>query len=305
MQPGYLKIPREELIRRAEKAKSRLADCDLCPNNCGVNRLEGQVGLCRAKYNPKVASYNLHQGEEPAISGSRGSGTIFFSNCTLKCGYCQNWPISQKGNGVVTDIPGLAGMMLELKGRGAHNINLVTPTHYMPQFLEALVIAADGGLDIPIVYNTSGYEVVTALRLLDGIVDVYLPDMRYACDLQGKKYSKAKMYSSYNRAAVREMYRQVGNLVTDEDGIAVKGLIIRHLVLPGGISGTEEVMKFIAEELSRDVAVSLMDQYFPAYKAEGIPELARRITAEEYQAAVDVMEKYGLEEGWVQEHEVP
>src|SRR5512143_87696 len=149
MLPGYLNIPREELIRRAEKAKERLKSCDLCPNDCGVNRLEGELGLCNSKYNPKVASYNLHFGEEPPISGERGSGTIFFSNCTLKCGYCQNWPISQKGNGVETDIPGLAGMMLELTARGAHNINLVTPTHYMPQLLEALVIARDRGLDIP------------------------------------------------------------------------------------------------------------------------------------------------------------
>jgi putative pyruvate formate lyase activating enzyme len=302
MQPGYLNIPHEELIRRAEKAKARLAECDLCPNNCGVNRLEGQVGICRAKYNPKVASYNLHNGEEPAISGLLGSGTIFFSNCTLKCGYCQNWPISQKGNGVETDIAGLARMMLELKNRGAHNINLVTPTHYMPQFLEALCIAVDGGFDLPIVYNTSGYEVVPALRLLDGIVDIYLPDMRYACDMQGKKYSKARMYSSYNRAAVKEMFRQVGNLITDEDGVAVKGLIIRHLVLPGGISGTLEVMRFIAEEVSKGVHISLMDQYFPAYKADGIPELARKITLDEYESAIDIMESFGLHEGWIQEH---
>jgi len=301
MQPGYLKIPLDELRGRAAKAKEKLKDCDLCPNNCRVNRLDGEVGVCRAGAEAKVASWNLHNGEEPPISGTRGSGTIFFSFCTLKCAYCQNWPISQKGNGEETDAAGLAGMMLELKRRGAHNVNFVTPTHYMPQILEALCIAVEAGLDLPIVYNTSGYEVLPSLRLLDGIVDVYLPDMRYACDKQAKKYSRAKMYSAYNRAAVKEMYRQVGNLVTDEDGLAVKGLIVRHLVLPGGISGTEEVMKFLASEVSKGVYISLMSQYFPAHKATTIPEISRKVTADEYQAAVDILEKYGLEEGWVQE----
>jgi len=301
--PAYLGFPREELISRAEKAKAKLASCDLCPNNCGVNRLEGQVGICRAKYLPEVASANLHFGEEPPLSGTRGSGTIFFSHCTLACVYCQNWPISQKGNGKQATIDGLAGMMLELQRRGAHNVNFVTPTHYMPQILEALVVAVDRGFSLPLVYNTSGYEVVPSLRLLDGIVDIYLPDMRYACDRQAKRYSRARMYSMYNRAAVKEMYRQVGNLATDEHGIAVRGLIIRHLVLPGGISGTEEIMKFLAEEVSKDVYISLMAQYFPAYKATTIPELSRKITGDEYQAAIDAMERYGLTEGWVQEIE--
>jgi putative pyruvate formate lyase activating enzyme len=302
MKPVYLNISRDELARRAKKAKEKLAACDLCPNDCGVNRFDGELGLCGAGADVKVASWNLHHGEEPAISGTRGSGTIFFSHCTMKCAYCQNWPISHKGNGTVTDATGLAAMMLELKVRGAHNVNLVTPTHYMPQILEALAIAVDGGFDLPIVYNTSGYEVVPALKLLDGIVDIYLPDMRYACDTQAKKYSKAKMYSVYNRAAVKEMFRQVGLLKTDEDGIAVRGLIIRHLVLPGGISGTEEIMKFIAEELSPKVAISLMDQYFPTYRADAFPEINRKITAAEYQAAMDIMDGYGLHEGWVQEH---
>ncbi len=301
--PGYLELSRDELRARAEKAKAKLASCELCPNNCGVNRLEGQVGLCRAKYLPKVASANLHTGEEPPISGTRGSGTIFLSHCTLNCVYCQNWPISQKGNGKETSIEGLADMMLGLQRRGAHNVNFVTPTQYMPQILEALVLAVDNGFELPIVYNTSGYEAVPALRLLDDIVDVYLPDMRYACDRQAKRYSRARMYSMYNRAAIKEMYRQVGNLVTDEDGIAVRGLIIRHLVLPGGISGTEEIMKFLAHEVSRDVHISLMAQYFPAYLAETMPELNRKITAGEYQAARDAMERYGLTEGWVQEIE--
>jgi putative pyruvate formate lyase activating enzyme len=302
MKASYLNISRDELARRVEIAKGKLAACDLCPNDCGVNRLTGELGLCGAGADVKVASWNLHHGEEPAISGTRGSGTIFFSHCTMKCAYCQNWPISHKGNGTGTDARGLAGMMLELKARGAHNVNLVTPTHYMPRILEALAIAVDGGFDLPLVYNTSGYEVVPALKLLEGIVDIYLPDMRYACDNHAKKYSKAKMYSVYNRAAVKEMFRQVGLLETDEYGVAVRGLIIRHLVLPGGISGTEEIMKFIAGELSRDVAISLMDQYFQTYRADTFPEMNRRITSAEYQAAMDVMDRYGLHEGWVQEH---
>jgi len=303
MLPGYLKISREELARRAAKAWEMLRSCDLCPNDCGVNRLEGQVGLCGAGAAPRVASHNLHLGEEPPISGTRGSGTIFFSHCTLKCSYCQNWPISQNGNGEDTDIPGLAGMMLELKRRGAHNVNFVTPTHYMPHILGALVLAVEDGFDLPIVYNTSGYEAATALRLLDGIVDVYLPDMRYACDSVAKRYSRAKMYSSFNRAAVKEMFRQVGTLVTDEEGNAVRGLIIRHLVLPGGLSGTDEVLRFVSDELNSDVHVSLMDQYFPAYMADTVPELARKITYQEYETAMGLLDAYGLHEGWLQEHE--
>ena len=303
MKPSFLLLDRDELQRRATVAREKLKSCDLCPNDCGVDRPAGQVGSCGAGAKAKVASYNLHNGEEPPISGTRGSGTIFFSHCTLRCAYCQNWPISHKGNGKEVDAKGLAGMMLELQQRGEHNINLVTPTHYMPQVLEALPIAIEGGFHLPIVYNTSGYEVVPMLKLLDGIVDIYLPDMRYACDLEAKKYSKAKMYSVYNRAAVKEMFRQVGNLRVGEDGIAERGLIIRHLVLPGGISGTEEIMKFIAEELSTGVHISLMDQYFPTYMAPKYHEIDRKITAEEYQAAMDSMEKYGLYEGWVQEHE--
>ncbi|MHB8172869.1 MAG: radical SAM protein [Nitrospirota bacterium] len=302
MSAVYLNIPINELKSRAKAALARLEKCDLCPNDCGVNRLEGQLGFCNAGATAKVASYNLHLGEEPAISGTRGSGTIFFSHCTMKCAYCQNWPISHKGNGIEYDAAGLAKVMLELQHRGAHNINLVTPTHYMPRILEALPIAIEGGFNIPIVYNTSGYEALSALRLLDGIVDIYLPDMRYSRDDFAKKYSKARMYTSYNRAAVKEMFRQAGLLRMNDDGIAEKGLIIRHLVLPEDISGTEDVLKFIAEELSPDIAISLMDQYFPTCNAADYPEINRKIMASEYEAAQDLMERHGLYEGWVQEH---
>jgi putative pyruvate formate lyase activating enzyme len=281
---------------------ARLESCDICPNDCGVNRLDGEVGMCGAGAEARVASYNLHFGEEPAISGTRGSGTIFFSHCTLKCAYCQNWPISHEANGNGTDARGLAQMMLELQSRGAHNINFVTPSHYMPHMLDALVHAIDDGFKLPIVYNTSAYDTVMSLRLLDGIVDVHLPDMRYSDDGLAKKYSRAKSYTNYNRAAIREMHRQVGDLVMDEDGLAVRGLIVRHLVLPDNISGTEDVMRFIAEEISVKTAISLMDQYFPTYRADGFPELSRRITREEFERAEKIMDKYGLEEGWVQEH---
>ena len=302
MNAGYLNIPREELVRRVKIAKEKLTKCDLCPNDCGVDRTAGELGFCHGGANAKVASSNLHFGEEPAISGERGSGTIFFSNCTMKCAYCQNWPISHKGNGEEVDAAGLAKMMLTLQARGAHNINFVTPTHYMPQILEALSIAIEGGFNIPIVYNTSGYETLAALRLLDGIVDVYLPDMRYALDEHAKKYSRAKGYTAYNKAAIKEMFRQVGLLEVDGTGIAVRGLIVRHLVLPGGLSGTEEIMRFLAEEVSKYVSISLMDQYFPTYRAVDFPEINRKITAAEYGRAMEIMEKYGLYEGWVQEH---
>ncbi|HEY3348058.1 MAG TPA: radical SAM protein [Nitrospirota bacterium] len=298
-----MKIERPELARRAEAAMKRLGACDICPNACGVDRLAGQVGFCGAGAGVRVASWNLHHGEEPPISGTKGSGTIFFSHCTMKCAYCQNWPISQLGNGQTTDSAGLARMMLELKRRGAHNINFVTPTHYMPYILAALVIAADDGFDLPLVYNTSGWEVMSALELLDGVVDIYLPDIRYADDALAMKYSKARNYTRHNRAAVTEMFRQVGLLETGEDGMARRGMIIRHLVLPDGISGTEEVMKFLSGELSRSMYISLMDQYFPAHRALDIPELSRKITADEYRAAQDIKEKYRLFEGWEQEHD--
>lgn len=295
-------VSQGELTARIDKAYELLEHCRVCPRECGINRLQNdKLGFCRSGLNPVIASVSPHHGEEPPLSGTRGSGTVFFANCNLRCAYCQNYPISQLGNGAERTPGELACQMLWLQEQGCHNLNLVTPTHFMPQILKALGIAKERGFSLPVVYNTSGYESIEALRLLEGIVDIYLPDMRYSDNAAAMKYSIAPHYREINRAAIKEMYRQVGNLVLDENGIARRGLIIRHLILPGGISGTEEIMQFLAEEVSKDVSISLMAQYFPAYKAHTFKELSQRITAEEYEEAYQIMEKYGLENGWVQE----
>jgi putative pyruvate formate lyase activating enzyme len=293
-----------ELHKRIEAAYQLLERCRVCPRECGVNRLRNEkTGFCRSGLNAVVASASAHHGEEPPLSGTRGSGTVFLANCNMKCVYCQNYPISQMGNGVEKTPAELACQMLWLQEQGCHNLNLVTPTHFMPQILKAWGLARERGFALPLVYNTSGYESVEALRLLDGIVDIYLPDMRYSDDRIAMRYSIAPNYVEVNRAAVQEMFRQVGNLVLDEHDIAKRGLIIRHLVLPGGLSGTEGVMKFLAEEISKEVHISLMSQYFPAYKANEFKELSRRTTIDEYEDACRIMESYGLENGWVQEFE--
>ena len=293
-----------ELQNRIEAAQELLESCRVCPRECGVNRVKNEKGgFCRSGSNPVVSSVSPHHGEEPPLSGTKGSGTIFFANCNLKCAYCQNYPISQMGNGVERTPGELACQMLWLQEQGCHNLNLVTPTHFMPQILKALGIAKERGFSLPIVYNTSGYESYEALRLLDGIVDIYLPDMRYADDAVALKYSSVPHYPEVNRAAIREMFRQVGDLVLDENGLAQRGLIIRHLVLPGELSGTEGVMKFLSEEVSKDVYISLMSQYFPAYKANENREINRRINEKEYDEAYDIKMKYGLKNGWLQEHE--
>ncbi len=292
-----------ELQSRVEAAYKLLESCRVCPRECGVNRLkDDKLGFCRSGLDPMISSVSPHHGEEPPLSGTKGSGTIFFSNCNLRCVYCQNYPISQMGNGMKRTPGELACQMVWLQEEGCHNLNLVTPTHFMPQILKAIGIARERGFHLPIIYNTSGYESTEALLLLDGIVDIYLPDMRYSEDTAALKYSVAPHYPEINRAAVREMYRQVGNLALDE-GLAKRGLIIRHLVLPGGVSGTGGVMKFLSEEISKDVYISLMSQYFPAYRAKEFKEINRRITSTEYEEARRIMEQYGLENGWVQEIE--
>ena len=297
-------ISQTELHARIEEAYKLLDACRVCPRACGVNRLKDEkLGFCRSGLYPVISSVSPHHGEEPPLSGTKGSGTIFFTNCNLRCVYCQNYPISQMGNGAVRTVGELACQMTWLQEQGCHNLNLVTPTHFVPQILKALGIARERGFDLPIVYNTSGYESLETLRLLDGIVTIYLPDMRYNDNAAALRYSVAPHYVEINRAAIQEMYRQVGNLVIDEEGIATRGLIIRHLVLPGGLSGTEGVMKFLAEEISKDVYISLMSQYFPAYKTTEHKEINRRITEAEYDAAYESKMKYGLKNGWVQEFE--
>jgi putative pyruvate formate lyase activating enzyme len=290
-----------ELLRRVKEAYRRLGACDLCPHGCGVNRLKGETGICRSGLLPRVASANLHRGEEPPISGTRGSGTIFLSGCTLACPFCQNFPISQLGNGEEITTSALAGRMLQLQRRGAHNINFVTPTHFLPQILAALWLAIPRGFTLPLVWNTSGYERVDALALLDGVVAVYLPDMKYADEGIARELSKAPGYPVLNRRGVAEMLRQVGHLRVDDDGIAVGGLIIRHLVLPEGKAGSSEILPWIAEHLGLETHVALMSQYFPAGRAASLPGIDRPVNHDEYDAACEALEGAGLENGWVQE----
>jgi putative pyruvate formate lyase activating enzyme len=251
---------------------------------------------------PKLSSWNLHPWEEPPISGTRGSGTIFFSGCTGRCRFCQNYPISQLGYGDLVNIERLTQIMLELQEKGAHNINFVTPTHFVPQILAALPAAIRDGLRLPLVYNTSGYERVEMLRLLENIIDIWLPDAKYASNHVARRYSSFSNYVEHNRAALQEVYRQVGaDLEVDELGFALRGMIVRHLVLPHGLSSTDEVLLWVAENLSPNVHVSLMDQYFPAHRAIGDPILGRKITLEEYESALDACHAAGLENGWCQD----
>ncbi|MDD2702569.1 MAG: radical SAM protein [Candidatus Omnitrophica bacterium] len=305
MYPSYLNLYHDGILAKITgRFFSMLGSCVLCPRKCKVNRLHGENGMCRTALNPKVYSYMVHHGEEPPISGSNGSGTIFFSNCTMGCVYCQNYEFSQLGGGREVDCEELAGFMLELQSLQCHNINFVTPTHVIPQILKALLIAIPKGLKIPLVYNTGGYERSEVIKLLEGIVDIYLPDMRYADANMARTYSCVEDYPGYNQEAVKEMYRQVGRAVFDGQGILTRGMIIRHLVLPGSVSGTEEVMRFIAKELSKESYISLMSQYNPYYKSAQLPQykdIARRLSIAEYQSAQQVMEKLGLENGWVQE----
>jgi putative pyruvate formate lyase activating enzyme len=289
------------LEERTRGALSLLEDCIVCPRECHVNRIAGETkGICGADARLKISSANLHYGEEPPISGTRGSGTIFLSGCNLRCIYCQNYPISQFRHGEFVTVDDAASMMLQLEKRGAHNVNLVTPSHYVPQLMAALLSAYKRGLRLPIVYNSSGYDKVETLRLLDGIIEIYLPDMRYSRDESAQCYSSARDYPEVNRAAIKEMYRQVGNLIVDENEIAVQGLLLRHLVLPDGIAGSKEIFNFLATEISTETFVSIMSQYFPAHKAVKLVRLNRKILKEEYQIALDAFERAGLANGYAQ-----
>ncbi|MBA3062429.1 MAG: radical SAM protein [Atribacteria sp.] len=298
--PRYLNINEEEFDGRIEKAYKLLSSCEVCPHKCRVNRLKGERGLCRSSEEVMISSYNTHFGEEPPLVGNLGSGTIFFTNCNLKCVYCQNYPISQLGNGNKVTLLELAKIMLALQKRKCHNINLVTPTHFVPQILKSLKLAVKMGLHISIVYNTSGYEEVRTLKLLADIVDIYLPDARYADNEIALKYSSAPDYFEIMKKALKEMHRQVGDLSLNRMGVAHSGLIVRHLVLPEGLSDTRKIMRFIAREISPHTYISLMAQYFPAYQAGQFPLLSRRINREEYREALQAFKEEGLENGWFQ-----
>lgn len=283
-----------KLAERVEAAKTLLQNCEVCPQCCGINRLADEKGKCHTGRLALVSSYGPHFGEEAPLVGKHGSGTIFFTNCNLKCVFCQNYDISQLGNGVEVSKEELANMMLALQNRGCHNINLVSPTHVVPQILEALEIAINIGLRLPLVYNSGGYDSVKTLEILDGIVDIYMPDMKYSDERTADELSGIKNYPYINRAAIREMHRQVGDLQIDADGIAIKGLIIRHLVLPQGLAGTKEIMSFIAGEISQDSYVNVMAQYHPCYKAFQIPQLAGPPLKQELLQAAELAREAGL-----------
>ncbi|TRZ95088.1 radical SAM protein [bacterium] len=302
MYPAYLEAYQNKTLNKIiDKTFEMLESCCLCPRKCRVNRLKNEKGFCKTGLKPKVYSFISHHGEEPPISGKSGSGTIFFSNCNMGCQYCQNYDFSQLGQGKEVELEELAGFMLELQKLGCHNLNLVTPTHIMPQILKSLDIAIPLGLKLPLVYNTSGYELPEVIALLKGIVDIYLTDMRYAKNDMAVKYSLAPNYPDYNQKSVKQMHKQVGVVEINNRGIITRGLIIRHLVLPNNISGTEEIMKFIAKKVHRETYISLMSQYLPYYKASGLPDISRRLTIEEYERANESMHRYGLANGWVQE----
>jgi putative pyruvate formate lyase activating enzyme len=296
MMAAYQEIFRRgELEERVERARAILMDCQLCPRCCRVDRLRGETGPCHTASDTVISSYGPHFGEEAPLVGRNGSGTIFFTHCNLRCMFCQNYSISQLGQGRVATNGEMAKMMLFLQERGCHNINLVTPTHIVPQILEALKIAAGLGLYIPIVYNCGGYESAETLKLLDGMVDIYMPDMKYSDERNARRFSGVKDYPAVNRAAVKEMHRQVGDLQVDERGVARRGLLIRHLVLPNGIAGTEGVVRFIAEEISPNTYLNVMAQYYPARRAFKIPAISRPLRNEEFLEAVNIARGYGLE----------
>ncbi|MFC2060402.1 radical SAM protein [Chloroflexota bacterium] len=307
VEPAYISLYRSgELERRVEALAARLSSCDICPRECGVNRLEGgETGFCHSSRLPIVSAVCPHRGEEPVISGSQGSGTIFFGNCNMRCVYCQNYQISQdwkKQPSKEMDCHTLAKQMLYLQDElGCHNINFVSPSHFVPQLARAVLAAVPMGLRLPLVYNTSGYDSVKSLRELDGIISIYLPDLRYASDKWARKFSQAPGYVSYARAALQEMYRQVGNVVLDEAGLAQRGLIVRHLILPNGLAGSEDSLTWLAGHVSPEVTVSIMSQYSPEHRAWRVPALSRKISLSEYSEVIRIVDRLGLENGWLQE----
>ena len=304
--PHYLNLFKTgELHERAVQLDSILSNCTLCPRNCRINRKDGEIGFCRSGYLPIVSSYCVHHGEEPVLSGNRGSGTIFFGNCNLRCIFCQNHQISQPEKSrrdKEISFERLADIMIELQSKGCHNINLVSPSHFAAQIVKALEIAAEKGLKIPLVYNTNSYESLYTLKLLDGIIDIYLPDIKYSDNDNSFDYSRAEDYVRYSRAVILEMKRQVGNLIIDTHGIAIRGLIIRHLVLPNDIAGSKESLEFISREIGRETFLSIMSQYFPTHKAKENILLSNSLTEAEYERVIDYLDMFGLENGWIQEY---
>ena len=292
--PAYLRLPPNILSDKVREAEEILKECTLCPRDCRVDRTSGQRGFCSTGDKPFISSYGPHFGEEKPLVGRFGSGTIFMGNCNLGCLFCQNYSISNLGEGIEISFEKLAEIMLSLQQQGCHNINFVTPTHQMPMILRSLLIASEKGLNIPVVYNCGGYESLHAIEILDGIVDIYMPDFKYSDPAMAFKYSKAEDYPRAAMTAIKEMHRQVGDLVTDQRGIAMSGLLVRHLVLPEKIAGTSNVVTFLAEEISKNTYINIMDQYHPCFKAFDNPPLNRGITSQEYADAVQMAVDAGL-----------
>ncbi|MHB8904606.1 MAG: radical SAM protein [Melioribacteraceae bacterium] len=305
--PSYIRLFQNgELKKRAQLALDVLKSCKSCPRNCEVNRTEDELGICCSGLLPIVSSYTSHFGEEPVLSGTRGAGNIFFGNCNLRCIFCQNFEISQnwKAEKINEVSHGkLADIMIELQNKKCHNIGLVSPTHFSAQILKSISLAVEKGLRLPIIYNTNGYDSVEMLKLYDDVIDIYLPDFKYGTNQSAKTYSNADNYFDYTRKAIKEMFRQVGDELIYDGDIVVRGLIIRHLVLPNGLAETEKVFQFIAEELSTNVHISLMSQYFPTNKAHTNILIDRPLRKSEYEKAIELMNKYGLHNGWIQEME--
>jgi putative pyruvate formate lyase activating enzyme len=294
--PSYLNLFQSgELKRRAQKAVDYLSCCTLCANRCRVDRNQGfSMSVCLTGRRARVSSWGAHHGEERPLSGWHGSGTIFFTHCNLHCVYCQNWDISQKRLGEEISAEALAGHMLQLQNQGCHNINFVSPSHVIAQILEATCLAVQEGMHLPLVYNTGGYDSLEGLQLLEGIIDIYMPDMKYSNPAAGLEYSKVKNYPSVNRQAVREMHRQTGDLCLDKNGLAMRGLLVRHLVLPNQLAGTREILEFLAREISIDTYINIMDQYHPCYRADEYPLLDRPPSRQEYQEALQIAREFGL-----------
>ena len=294
-QPAYIKLLKDgELKIRARLLQDHLKSCDLCPRACGVNRFQGEIGVCGVGKLAWVTSYGPHFGEEDPLRGWKGSGTIFFSGCNMNCIFCQNADISQTLSGEMITPERLAHMMLELENRGCHNINLVSPTHVSSQILQAVYLAAQLGLRLPIVYNSGGYDSVKILELLDGVIDIYMPDMKYSDSKKGEKYSGVPNYPTANQLAVLEMHRQVGDLELTDRGVASRGLLVRHLVLPDDLAGSSEILNFLAEKISKNTYLNIMDQYHPAYQANRHSDLNRRITEDEYQFVLSEAKRLGI-----------
>jgi putative pyruvate formate lyase activating enzyme len=296
--PGYLKLQKEELLERVKLLEEILKECRLCPRECRVNRLEGELGFCKAGNKLKVSSVFPHFGEEQPLVGSKGSGTIFLTHCNLKCVFCQNYDISHLGEGNRVSQEEMAGFMIGLQKRGCHNINFVTPTHYCPQIIAALPRAIEMGLNIPLVYNCGGYESLEVIKILSGIIDIYMPDCKFSDGAVAGKYAQAPDYPQVVREVLKEMHRQVGDLQINVRGIAEKGLLIRHLVIPNGLAGTKELMDFIAGEISPHSYVNVMEQYHPEYQAYQFPEIARRVSLDEFLDARRMTSKAGLYRGF-------